>query len=625
MATERELTALYFFNTGESACAYETMGAHPLPDGGWRFLVWAPNARAVHVAGSFNGFDPAAAPMQPIGETGVWEAVVASAKRGDTYKYAITAKDGTLYWRTDPYATRAEERPGTASVLWGIPTHPWGDAAYYEEKKGSDPYREPMNIYEVHLGSFRQGLSYRQLADELVEYAADMGYTHIELLPVTEYPLDMSWGYQVTGYYAATNRYGTPEDLMYFVDQAHQRGLGVLLDWVSAHFPRDAHGLRLYDGTPLYEPDDPRRSEQPQWGTMLFDYGRTQVQSFLLSNAFYFLKEFHFDGLRVDAVSCMLYHDYGRAGTGWVPNVYGGRENLEAIAFLRKLTAKLRTEWPNGERLLIAEESTSFPYVTKPAEEGGLGFHFKWNMGWMNDTLSYMEKDPIHRKWHHDKLTFSLCYAFSEHYVLPFSHDEVVHGKHSMLDKMPGDYWRKFAQLRLTLAYQFAHPGKKLNFMGNEFGQFIEWRYGESLDWLLLDYPMHRGMQAYSRMLNQFYKNTPALYECDGGWDGFEWAGVDDGVHSVVAFFRRDAEGNTLLCAFNFTPVPWENYVLPATLHAQLHEVFSSDAQMHGGTGDWHNPIPLVCAGKPKLRLPPLGAVFFRVEEIAQEGQRTAT
>ncbi len=624
MASEHDLTALYYFNTGESACAYETLGAHPTKNG-WRFMVWAPNACAVHVAGSFNDFDAKADAMRRVGDTGVWELTLEHCRRGDAYKYVITAQDGTLYWRADPYATRMEERPGTASVLWGIPSHAWEDGTYYEAKEGKDPYCEPMNIYEVHLGSFRHGLSYRQLAEELVDYAADMGYTHIELLPIAEYPLDMSWGYQVTGYYAVTNRYGAPEDLMYFVDRAHGRGLGVLLDWVGAHFPRDAHGLRLFDGTPLYEPEDPRRSEQPQWGTMLFDYGRTQVQSFLISNVFYYLKEFHFDGLRVDAVSCMLYHDYGRSGTGWLPNMYGGKENLEAIAFLRKLTTRLRKQWPDGGRLLIAEESTSFPSVTKPAEEGGLGFHFKWNMGWMNDTLSYMEKDPVYRKWHHDKLTFSLCYAFSEKYVLPFSHDEVVHGKHSMLDKMPGDYWRKFAQLRLTLAYQFAHPGKKLNFMGNEFGQFIEWRYDEGLDWLLLDYPMHRNMQAFARVLNRFYKNNPALYEKDDGWEGFDWASVDDGAHSVVAFFRRDAEGHALLCAFNFTPVPWENYTLPVVMNAELHEVLSTDAHAFGGTGDWHNISPLLAIGKPKLRLPPLGAVFFRVDELTQEGQSAAT
>lgn len=613
MATEHDTTALYYFNIGESACAYETLGAHP-EKGGWRFCVWAPNARAVHLAGSFNGFDPDALPMRPVGATGVWETL-ADASRGDLYKYVITAADGALYWRADPYATRAEQRPGTASVVWGIPRHQWGDTAYYETKAGLNHFKQPMSIYEAHLGSFRSGLSYRELAVELVDYAADMGYTHLELLPIAEYPLDMSWGYQITGFYAATSRYGEPEDLMYLVDRAHQKGLGVLLDWVPAHFPRDAHGLRLYDGTPLYEHPDSRRGEQPQWGTMLFDYGRTQVRSFLLSNAFYWLKEFHFDGLRVDAVSCMLYHDYGRADGGWLPNAYGGRENLEAIEFMKLLTARLRTAWPDDERLLIAEESTAFPYVTKPAEEGGLGFHYKWNMGWMNDTLSYMEKDPVYRKWHHDKLTFSLCYAFSEQYILPFSHDEVVHGKHSLLDKMPGDYWRKFAQLRLLLAYQFAHPGKKLNFMGSEFGQFIEWRFDEGLDWLLLDYPMHRNMQAFSRALNRFYTATPPLYERDDGWGGFEWASVDDGIHSVLAFIRRDDAGNALLCAFNFTPNPWENYALQMPARQTLTEVFSSDAACFGGTGDWHNTQPVAATDRLRFRLPPFGAVFFTLTD----------
>lgn len=613
MAAKPDAAALYYFNVGESACAYEILGAHPT-ENGWRFCVWAPNALAVHLTGSFNAFNPQALPMRPIGETGVWEAELTGVSRGDLYKYAITAPDGTLYWRSDPYATRAEHRPGTASMVWGIPQYEWGDSAYYEAKKGENHYKRPMNIYEAHLGSFRSGLSYRDLAVELVDYAVDMGYTHLELLPIMEYPLDMSWGYQTTGYYAATARYGAPEDLMYLIDRAHQKGLGVLLDWVPAHFPRDEHGLRLYDGTSLYEHPDSRRGEQPQWGTMQFDYGRMQVQSFLLSNAFYWLKEFHFDGLRMDAVSCMLYHDYGRAEGAWLPNVLGGRENLEAIDFMRKLSSRLRKEWPDGGRLLIAEESTAFPYVTRPAEEGGLGFHYKWNMGWMNDTLSYMEKDPVYRKWHHDKLTFSLCYAFSEAYVLPYSHDEVVHGKHSLLDKMPGDYWQKFAQLRLLLAYQFAHPGKKLNFMGNEFGQFIEWRFDDGLDWLLLDYPMHRSMHAFSRALNRFYADNPPLFERDDGWGGFEWANVDDNIHSVLAFLRRDDAGRTLLCVFNYTSSPWESYALQLPITGTLTEMFSTDAAGFGGTGDWHNTEPIVADDRPKLRLPPMGAVFFKVD-----------
>ena len=617
MAAEFDAKALYYFNIGESACAYETLGAHPAQDG-WRFAVWAPNASAVHLAGSFNGFDPNALPMRPIEGTGVWETQVKGVARGDLYKYVVTASDGKIYWRSDPFATRCEHRPGTASMVWGLPQYEWTDEAYYAANAGKAHYRRPMCVYEAHLGSFRDGLSYRQLAVELVDYAVDMGYTHLELLPICEYPLDMSWGYQITNYYAATARYGAPEDLMYLIDRAHQKGLGVFLDWVPAHFPRDEHGLRLYDGTPLYEHPDARRGEQPQWGTMLFDYGRTQVQSFLISNAFYWLKEFHFDGLRMDAVSCMLYLDYGRAEGAWLPNEHGGNENLDAIAFIRKLNGRVRQAWPDGERLMIAEESTAFPYVTRPVEEGGLGFHYKWNMGWMNDTLSYMEKDAVYRKWHHDKLTFSLCYAFSEAYILPFSHDEVVHGKHSLLDKMPGDYWRKFAQLRLLLAYQYAHPGKKLNFMGNEFGQFIEWRFDEGLDWLLLDYPMHLSMQSFTRALNGFYTSCPPLYEQDDSWDGFEWVSADDTIHSVLAFIRRDTDKGALLCVFNYTPNPWEAYTPQIAVQGTLTEVFSTDDVSFGGTGDWRNAQPIVTTDRPRLRLPPLGAVFLKIDDTEQ-------
>ncbi len=615
MAALPDKTALYFFNKGDSADAYTFMGSHA-SEIGWRFTVWAPNARAVHVAGSFNGFSATAAPMQPLADTGIWMLDMPGVQRGDLYKYAITGSDGKLYWRADPYATRTEYPPGPASMVWGLPQHKWRDAAYYQTKWATDPFKQPMNIYEAHLSSFRKGLNYRQLADQLVDYVADMGYTHIEMLPICEYPLPMSWGYQVTGYYAATSRYGEPEDLMFFVDRAHQRGLGVLLDWVPAHFPRDEHGLRLYDGTPLYEHADKRRGEQPQWGTLLFDYGRTQVQSFLLSNAFFWMKEFHFDGLRMDAVSCMLYNDYGREAGEWVANEYGGRENLEAISFIRKLTTRVREQWPANERVLIAEESTAFPYVTKPAQEGGLGFHYKWNMGWMNDTLAYMQKDAVYRKWHHDKLTFSLTYAFSEQYILPFSHDEVVHGKHSLLDKMPGDYWQKFAQLRLLLAYQYAHPGKKLNFMGNEFGQFIEWKFDESLDWLLLDYPKHAEMHHYAKTLAHIYKQTPPLYQRDADWSGFQWISVDDGIHSVVAFLRWDDNGAGLLCAFNFTPNPWKEYTVTMPVNCLLTEAFSSDNPHFGGTGDWHNTQPIAAANEARISLPPLGAVYFTLSDI---------
>ncbi|MDL2234961.1 1,4-alpha-glucan branching protein GlgB [Christensenellaceae bacterium OttesenSCG-928-L17] len=611
MQRELDATSLYYFNTGESERAYEILGAHPYP-GGCRFAVWAPHARAVHLAGSFNQFDPTHTAMARMGDTGVWEVSMPGVVQGDLYKYAITGENGTLYWRSDPYATRAELRPGTASMVWGLPKHNWQDAEYYKNKQHKDPLCAPMSIYEVHLGSFRAGLSYRELAEELVDYVLDMGYTHMELMPLCEYPLDMSWGYQVTGYYAATGRYGTPEDLMYLIDRAHQKGLGVLLDWVPAHFPRDEHGLRLYDGTALYEHPDPRRGEQKQWGTMLFDYSRKQVQSFLLSNAFYWLDEFHFDGLRVDAVSCILYLDYGKQKGEWLPNANGGRENLDAIAFFKKLSTRINAIFPD-RRLLIAEESTAFPYVTRPAEEGGLGFDLKWNMGWMNDTLKYMQEDPVHRKWHHGAMTFSLCYAFSEQYVLPFSHDEVVHGKHSMLDKMPGDYWKKFAQLRMLLAYQYAHPGKKLNFMGTEFGQFIEWRFDESLDWLLLDYPAHAGVQAFMRALNGFYTTHAPLYERDHDWGGFSWSSVDDHMHSVLAFIRWDNAGNGILCAFNFTPNPWNDYALNLPFYGQLVEVFSSDAKEFGGTGEWHNTNAFP-AHRPTVKLPPLGAVYFRIE-----------
>ena len=615
MAANPDATALYYFNTGESACAYEMLGAHKTGDC-WRFAVWAPNALEVHVAGSFNGFDPTASAMRQIENTGVWEATLEGVSKGDIYKYAITAKDGTLLWRADPYATAAEGRPGTASKAWGIPVHAWGDEGYYKAKAGKDEFKAPMNIYEVHLGSFKHGQSYRELAHSLVDYACEMGYTHLELLPLCEYPLDMSWGYQVTGYYAATSRYGSPEDLMYFVDRAHQKGLGVFLDWVPAHFPRDEHGLRLYDGTPLYEHEDARRGEQPQWGTMLFDYGRTQVVSFLLSNAFYWLKEFHFDGLRVDAVSCMLYLDYGRADGAWLPNVHGGHENLEAVSFLRKLNSRVSAQWPKGGRIIMAEESTAFAYVTKPAEEGGLGFSYKWNLGWMNDTLSYMEKEPIYRKWHHHNLTFSLCYAFSEKYILPFSHDEVVHGKRSLLDKMPGDYWRKFAQLRLLLAYQFSHPGKKLNFMGNEFGQFIEWKFDAGLDWLLLEYPMHQKMHEFSKQLNLFYKATPQLYERDGGWHGFLWVNPDDNLLSVLSFIRKDDTDAMLLCVLNFTPEPKDEYALSLPFGATAKEVFSTDEARFGGTGQWHNAKPLEFSENLTLKLPPLGAVFLALSDV---------
>ena len=615
---------LYLFNEGTSAYAYKELGCHRAQSenpGRRRFSVWAPSARAISVVGTFNGWDLNSDPMERIGSTGVWETEVENALPGELYKYAILQEDGELCFRADPFATRAELRPGTASEIYEFPDYCWTDNAYLKERGQRNPFQSPISIYELHAGSWRNGTGFRTLAHELVDYVADMGFTHIELMPVAEHPLDMSWGYQVTGFFAITSRYGTPEDFMYFVDRCHSRGIGVLVDWVPAHFPRDMHALRRFDGTALYEHPDPRRSNQPQWGTLLFNFGRTEVVSFLVSNAIYLLNEYHLDGLRVDAVSCMLYHDYAKKPGEWIPNEYGGRENLEAIAFLRTLSKTVGRECPGA--LLIAEESTAFALVTMPPEHGGLGFHFKWNMGWMNDTLSYMSLDPIHRKWQHDKLTFSLCYAFSENYILPFSHDEVVHGKLSLIGRMPGDYWRQFAQLRLLYAYLFAHPGKKLMFMGDEIAQYIEWRYYEQLEWFLLEYPMHKCVQDTVRELNRIYASSPALYRLDCGWEGFEWVSVNDRNNSVLAFLRRDGEGRAILCAFNFTPVPHGEYQMFFNDEIILCELFNSDDARFGGTGEWNNPNPIRARvhlenERPftlSLRLPPLGAVYFDVSE----------
>ncbi len=579
--------ALYLWGKGENAFAYRALGSHRVEHNGeeaFRFAVWAPNAARAAVVGSFNGWDPDADVMTRLGDTGVYVVYIGIAHEGDTYKYAITANTGEVLYKADPFAFYAQHRPDTASVIWDIDGYEWRDARHMEYRQG-DHRDEPVNIYEVHLGSWREGLSYEQLAYELVDYAVDMGYTHIELLPVMEHPLDDSWGYQVGGYYAVTSRYGTPQQFKYFVDCCHMAGIGVIADWVPAHFCRDAHGLRRFDGTPLFEHPDPRRSDQPQWGTCMFDYGRSEVRSFLISNAVFWLNEYHIDGLRVDAVSCMLYLDYGRQPGEFLPNRDGGRENLDAIEFLLKLNQSVHTQCPGA--LMIAEESSAYPKVTEEVEYGGLGFDLKWNMGWMNDTLTYFSMSSVYRRHHHDLLTFPMCYAFSECHVLPLSHDEVVHGKLSLIGRMPGEYADKFKQLRLLFMYQFAHPGKKLNFMGNEFGQFIEWRFDAELDWMLLDYPAHRDMHEFSRALNMFYRNTPALYEVDMNWDGFEWLAVDDARHSVIVFLRRDARGNALLCAYNFTPVMHEPYRVripgPAVLTRALSSVDLRPAKVESG------------------------------------------
>ncbi|MCL2695250.1 MAG: 1,4-alpha-glucan branching protein GlgB [Clostridiales bacterium] len=610
---------LYYFNEGTTSRAYESLGCHRVDYEGqpaFRFAVWAPNAKRVAVCGDWNGWSQDADVMTPVGATGVWEIFIGIAHDKNLYKYAITAQDGTVVLKADPYAFACEYE-GTASMIWASDPFPWTDEAFLHG--GCNLHNRPMNIYEVHLGSWKRGLSYRDLAHELVDYAADMGYSHLELMPLMCYPYEPSWGYQVTGYFAPTSRYGTPDDLKYLINRAHEKGIGVIMDWVPAHFTRDAHGLARFDGTPLYENPDTRKSDMKQWGTLLFDYGRSQVQSFLVSNAVYWLSEFHFDGLRADAVSAMLYLDYGREHGEWVANEFGGKENLDAVALFQKI-AKAIAELP-GHKLLIAEESTAFPKVTNKHEDS-LGFDYKWNMGWMHDMLSYMQMDSFFRKWNHDKLTFSLLYAFSEYYILPFSHDEVVHGKLSMLGKMSGDYWQKFAQLRLLYAYQIAHPGKKLTFMGMELGQFIEWRFDESLDWLLLDYPKHEELQQCMKDLNHFYQKTPALFACDDDWFGFEWVTVNDSAHSVCSFLRRDRHGNALLAVFNFTPVPWDNYHMGVPGEGRYTEVFSTDMPGFGGTGQYENGILRTKAlpmdrfpHRLEMKLAPYGAAYYEYRE----------
>jgi len=569
---------LYLWGEGTNCFAYLSLGCHKVVHDGYdmfRFAVWAPNAEAVSVVGSFNEWNIDADPMAPCGSTGVWEAFIGIAIPGNTYKYAITTFGGDVIYKADPFAFFSQQRPNTASVIWDRNDgYAWQDGDYLLERNARDSHRAPMNIYEAHLGSWVEGLSYLELSDQLVAYVKDMGYTHIELMPVSEYPLDDSWGYQVTGYFSITSRYGTPTEFKRFVDRCHEEGIGVIVDWVPAHFTRDNHGLRLFDGTPLFEHADPRRGEQPEWGTMLFNYEKNEVCSFLISNAVFFFNEYHIDGLRADAVSCMLYLDYGKKSGEWLPNKYGGNENLAAVRFLAQLSDAVHKYCPGA--ILIAEESTTFAGMTAPTKNGGLGFDYKWNMGWMNDVLDYVSMDSYFRRWHHDQVTFSMCYAFSEHYVLPLSHDEVVHGKLSLIGRMPGEYADKFRQLRVLYMYQMAHPGKKLSFMGNEFGQFIEWNFRQSLDWLLLDYPTHADLQDFVRSLNRFYAATPALYELDDSWDGFEWLTVDDSLHSVLSFIRRDSKGRSLLCAFNFTPVEHTPYRIPVPRALKLDQAISN-------------------------------------------------
>ncbi len=556
---------LYLYNEGTNFKAYKMLGAHKV-DTGWRFAVWAPNARRVCLAGNFNNWDNSQRPLEKIGTTGVWYGVFADIKEGDIYKYAIHQQDGGVVLKSDPVAFFSELRPNTASIVKDIDGFSWSDSRWIKNREKTPPYDKPMNIYEMHLGSWRQHsdgsfYSYRELAEELIGYVKDMGYTHIEIMPITEYPFDGSWGYQVTGYFSATSRYGSPEDLKYFINECHKNGIGVIMDWVPAHFPRDLHGLYRFDGTPTYEYSDPRIGEHKEWGTLVFDYSKKEVLSFLMSSAHFWVSEFHIDGLRVDAVSSMLYRDYNRNDGEWIANIYGGHENLEAIEFLRNLNKMMFSEFPNI--LMIAEESTAWGMVTGPVDKGGLGFNYKWNMGWMNDTLRYMSMDPYFRKDNHNLLTFLMFYAYSENYILPLSHDEVVHGKCSLLNKMFGDYEEKFSAYRALLAYYLALPGKKMLFMGAELGEFIEWRYDEGLEWHLLEYDKHKKLNDYVKTINNYYLLAKPFWQNDENWDGFSWINEGDNDRSVISFIRKGKKrGDNVLVISNFTPVERKKYLI---------------------------------------------------------------
>lgn len=625
--------ALHLFREGSNFQSYELFGAHIVKEeGAWgvRFRVWAPHAKQVRVVGTFNDWYGDQHRMEKIEEDGVWSLFISNLKEGELYKYEIHTQEGEILLKSDPYGFQSECRPKSASVITELNHYQWNDHEWVRNQKnnsGKETFQEPMLIYEVHLGSWKtkengELLSYRELADELVEYAVKMGYTHLEILPLMEHPFDGSWGYQVTGYYAVTSRYGNPDDFMYFIDQCHQNGLGVILDWVPSHFCKDNHGLRQFDGSPLYESDDFNKSENLQWGTLNFDLSKMEVVSFLLSNAVFWLDVYHIDGIRVDAVASMLYLDYNKEPNQWSPNLYGGNENLEAITFFRKLNKLIHLYFPN--KIMIAEESTSWPMVTGSTYKGGLGFHYKWNMGWMNDILRYMETDPIYRKWHHELLTFSFMYTFSENFILPLSHDEVVHGKKSLLEKMPGDYWQKFANLRSFYAYMMAHPGKKLIFMGGEFGQFIEWKFTEGLDWHLLDYEMHKKLQDYVKDLNHIYREEKAFWQNDHNWNGFQWIDPHDYSQSIITFMRKGMEENDrMIIICNFTPVVREVYRIGVPSLGTYQEIFNSDWEQYGGLGQrnrefldaeqipWHNqPFSI------EIRVPPLATIYLKLKEF---------
>jgi 1,4-alpha-glucan branching enzyme len=625
---------LHLIAEGRHEELWRVLGAHVCEVGqvtGVSFAVWAPNARGVRVAGDFNYWDGRAFPMRSLGASGVWELFVPGAAEGARYKYAVCGYDGVWRLKADPLAAAAEHAPATASVVF-TSRYSWGDADWVAARAGRAPVREPMSIYEVHLGSWRPGLSYRQLATELVEYVTDLGFTHVEFLPVAEHPFYGSWGYQVTSYYAPTARYGDPDDFRYLVDALHQAGIGVLLDWVPAHFPRDEWALARFDGTPLYEHADPRRGTAPDWGTLIFNFGRPEVRNFLVANAVYWLEEFHVDGLRVDAVASMLYLDYSRKFGEWSPNQYGGRENLDAISFLQETNATCYKRVPGIS--IIAEESTAWPGVSRPVYLGGLGFGFKWNMGWMHDTLNYLSHDPVYRTFHHNEMTFSMMYAYSENFILPLSHDEVVYGKGSLVGKMPGDEWRKFAGVRSLLAYMWAHPGKQLLFMGSELGQVSEWSADNGLDWWVLDFPVHQGLQRLSRDLNAIYRRTPALWELDASPEGFSWIDANDAQGNVLSFLRLPAAADdqpdagdepsasgVIACIANFSAVPHLHYRVGLPRAGRWREVLNTDADVYGGSGVGNlggvEAVPEPWHGRPasaRVALPPLGVLWLTPE-----------
>ncbi len=587
--------ARYLFNQGVNYESYRMLGAHRMQNEeggpGYRFALWAPHAESVSVVCDSNGWDRAAAPMHLHKDSGIWECFLPEISEGEKYKYSIETQTGEILLKADPYGFFAEVRPDTASVTADL-SYGWKDKKWMTERTKTPLYDKPVNIYEMHFGSWKQKedgsfYTYTEMIDLLIPYLKEMGYTHVEMMPLSEYPFDGSWGYQVTGYYAVNSRYGKPTELKALIDALHQNGIGVILDWVPAHFPKDAHGLARFDGTALFEHPDSRRGEHKEWGTLVFDWTKTEIFSFLISNAVFWFDEFHVDGLRVDAVSSMLYHDYNRNDGEWLGNQYGGKENLEAIDFLQKLNMAVFERFPNV--MMIAEESTAWGGVTTPVHEGGLGFNFKWNMGWMHDVLDYMQCDPLFRKGSHNKLTFPMMYAFAENYILALSHDEVVHGKRSLLDKMWGTYEEKFAELKLLYAFMYAHPGKKLLFMGGEFGQFVEWRFAEGLDWVLEDYEAHRKLRRFCKELNRFYKTHPALYEIEreqGDWKGFQWLKADDGDNSVLAFLRADeSQRENLIVILNFLPVEHRKYTIGVPKDGEYEVVLSTNQKSYGGDG----------------------------------------